>query len=71
MNLFTSGRLWHFKFKILCQQQPAQSRSWRALSQNGASMGWHISWRLKLLLTVTPELAQCINDIHRSESEGS
>ena len=30
-------------------------------------MGRHTSWRFKSLLTVTPELAQCINDIHRSE----
>jgi hypothetical protein len=30
-------------------------------------MGRHTSWRFKSLLTVTPELAQCINDIHHSE----
>ena len=30
-------------------------------------MGRHTSWRFKSLLTVTPDLAQCINDIHRSE----
>jgi hypothetical protein len=27
----------------------------------------HKSWRFKSLLTVTPDLAQCIHDIHRSE----
>ena len=30
-------------------------------------MGRHTSWRFKSLLSVTPELAQCSNDIHRSE----
>ncbi len=30
-------------------------------------MGRYSSWRFKSLLTVTPELAQCIDNIHRSE----
>ncbi len=39
----------------------------KPLGVHWARTSRHNSWRFKLLLPITPDFAQCINDIHRSE----